>query len=169
MGGRETPPAPQDQRRGRDDKSLGDFLFMFRDRDRDTHPATVDTINFNFPCHTNSLSSCREDEQINDISHHEFCTGELYILSGIYAEWEKLNWKLNIIQQQQFLELSHIVPQQEEVTNKEQAVVIPGESKMLISNLCIELDRLERKTQMIIDLLTSMEKYRGMRNMILTC
>ncbi len=55
------------------------------------------------------------------------------------------------------------------MTKKEQAVVIPGESKMLISDLCIELDRLERKTQMIIDLLTLMEKYGGTRNMILTC
>jgi hypothetical protein len=71
---------------------------MFRDRARDTHPATVDSINFNFPRRTNSLSSCHEDEQINDISHCEFCTGELYILSRIYAEWEKLNWKSNIIQ-----------------------------------------------------------------------
>jgi hypothetical protein len=111
-GGRETLPSPQDQRRGRDAGTLGDFLFMFRDRDRDTHPATGDYINFNFPRCTNSLSSCCEDEQINDIFHHEFCTGELYIQSGIYA----LNWKSNIIQQQQFLELSHIVPQQEEVT-----------------------------------------------------
>ncbi len=67
------------------------------------------------------------------------------------------------------MELSHIVPQQEEVTKKEQTVVILGESKMLISNLCIELDWLERKTQMIINLLTSTEKYWGARNMILTC
>jgi hypothetical protein len=169
LGGRETPPEPQDQRRGREDGSLGDFLLLFRDRDRDPRPATVDSINFNFPRPTNSLSHCREDEQINDISHSEFCTRELYILSGIYAEWKKLNWKLNIIKQQQFMELSQIVSQQEEVTKKEPAVVIPGESKMLISNLCIELDLLERKTQMIINLLTSTEEYRWTRKMILTC
>ncbi len=53
--------------------------------------------------------------------------------------------------------------------NKKPAVVIPGESKMLISDLCIELDWLERKTQMIIDLLSSMEEYGGTRKMILTC
>ncbi len=52
---------------------------------------------------------------------------------------------------------------------KEPAVVIPGESKMLISDLCIELDWLERKTQMIINLLTLMEEYGGTRKMILTC
>jgi hypothetical protein len=127
------------------------------------------SINFNFPRPTNSLSHCREDKQISDISHCEFCTGKLYILSGIYAEWEKLNWKLNIIQQQQLRELSQIVPQQEEVTKKEPAVVIPGESKMLISDLCIKLDWLERKTQMIIDLLTLTEECGGTRKMILTC
>ncbi len=33
----------------------------------------------------------------------------------------------------------------------------------------MELDRLERKTQMIIDLLTSTEEYGGTRKMILTC
>jgi hypothetical protein len=131
--------------------------------------AINDSINFNFPCPTNSLSHCREDEQINDIFHCGFCTGKLYILSGAYAEWEKLNWKSNIIQQQQLRELSQIVPQQEEVTKKESAVVITGESKMLTSDLCIELDWLERKTQMIIDLLTSTEEYGGMRKMILTC
>ncbi len=169
MGGHETPPEPQDQRRGREDGSLGDFSLLFRDRDRDTRPATVDSINFNFPRPTISSSRCHEVEQINDISHSEFCTRELYILSGIYAEWEKLNWKSKIIKQQQFLELSQIVPHQEEGTKKEPAVVIPGESKMLISNLCIELDLLERKTQMIIDLLTSTEEYGGTRKMILTC
>jgi hypothetical protein len=107
---------PQDQRRGREDGSLRDFSLLSRDKDRDTRPATVHSINFNSPHPTNSSSCCHEDEQNNDISHLEFCTGELYILSGIYAEWENLNWKSNIIQQQQFLELSQIVPQQEEVT-----------------------------------------------------
>ncbi len=132
-------------------------------------PATVNSINFNFPCPTNSSSRYREDEQINDISHSEFWTGKLYILFEIYAEWEKLNWKSNIIQQQQSLELSQIVPQQEEVTNKEPAVVIIGESKMLISDLCIEKDLLEMKTQMIINLLTLTEEYGGTRKMILAC
>jgi hypothetical protein len=46
--------------------------------------------------------------------------------------------------------LSRIVPQQEEASKKEQVVVISGESKMLISDLCIELDQLETKTQMML-------------------
>jgi hypothetical protein len=74
-----------------------------------------------------------------------------------------------MIKQQQFLELSQIVPQHKEVTKKEPAVVIPGESKTLISNLCIELDLLERKTQIIINLLTLTEEYGGTKKMILTC
>jgi hypothetical protein len=83
-----------------------------------------------------------------DINTKSTAAAKRDIFSYLFAEWENLDRKSCMIRQEQLLKTSNI--DQQDVMNKDM-VCTQRASNKLISNLCIELYRLERKLRMILD------------------
>ncbi len=96
------------------------------------------------------LSIISEDER----QHHLVTITERDILlSKLCAKWEKLERRLTMILDQKLRDLrdkNKLLRKDVQEANKV-VLVMHGESNKLISDLCIELEKLERKSKMVLD------------------